>query len=213
MFEQNPRYLSMDLEYKFHDVRKEFESVISKHADSVEEPEEYYWYNRIYESDKFRMAHVEHYTGDPVEVIHVVIVPNTEDPIFGFDLVSIAGNTTLACGDLSPTVKKSEWEHPFENEREVPEWADFFSNNVVFTTPEDGGEEIANWFAGRAEEYIENLEPAEPTEEILRGQNQYMENQLQNAKTFKSLAADVGEEKAKKYMREVMFPKVKINEK
>jgi len=143
----------------------------------------------------------------------VVIVPNTEDPIFGFDLVSIAGNTTLACGDLSPTVKETDWEHPFENEREVPDWADFFSDNVVFTTPEDDGENIASWFAGRAEAYIEGLEPAEPTEEILRGQNEYMENQLQNAKTFKSLAADVGEEKAKKYMREVMFPKVKINEK
>ncbi len=203
----------MDLEYKFDGVREKFESVISKYADFVEEPEEYYWYNRIYESPKFRMAHVEHYTGDPVEVIHVVIVPNTEDPIFGFDLVSIAGNTTLACGDLSPTVKETDWEHPFENGREVPDWADFFSDNVVFTTPEDDGENIASWFAGRAEAYIEGLEPAEPTEEILRGQNEYMENQLQNAKTFKSLAADVGEEKAKKYMREVMFPKVKINEK
>lgn len=201
----------MDLDYKFGPVREKFNSVIGSRADSVKQPEEYYWHNRIYESEKFRMAHVEHYTGNPVEVIHVVIVPNSETPIFGFDLVAIAGNTTLACGDLSPTVKEVSWDHPFENNREVPEWADFFSEDVVFTTPEEGEEEIADWFAERAGDYIDDLEKTEPTAEVLKAQNEYMENQLQNSKTFKSLAADVGEEKANKYMREVMFPKVKIN--
>jgi len=186
------------MDYKFHDVRKDFESTISHYAESVEEPEEYYWHNRIYESPKFRMAHVEHYTGDPVEVIHVVIVPNTEDPIFGFDLVSIAGNTTLACGDLSPTIGEVEWSHPFNNNREVPEWANFFSKNVVFTNPEEGKDkDIAKWFVERADEYIQDLEKTDPTVEVLEKQNEYMKNQLQNSKTFKSLAADVGEEKAK----------------
>jgi hypothetical protein len=202
----------MDLDYKFGDVRERFKSVISQFADERRVPEDYYWHNSIYKGPKFRMGHVEHYTGNPVEVLHVVIVPYDETPIFGFDLVSIAENTTMACGDLSPTVEEIDWDHPFENNREVPEWADFFSENVVFTTPEEDGKDVAAWFAGKAGSYIEGLTETEPTEEVLRAQNEYMENQRQNTKTFKSLAADVGEEKATRYMHEVMFPKVKINE-
>lgn len=199
------------MDYKFGDVREQFKSAIEPFAESVESPDEYYWHNSIYEGPKFRMGHVEHYTGNPVEVLHVVIVPRSDAPIFGFDLVSIAGNTTMACGDLSPTLREEEWDHPFENNREVPEWADFFSDDVVFTTPEEDGKDVADWFADRATEYIRGLEEAELTEEVIRAQNEYMDKQRSNSKTFKSLAADVGEEKAERYMHEVMFPKVKIN--
>jgi hypothetical protein len=196
----------MDLDYKFGDLRERFKSKISQFAETKDVPEDYYWHNSIYEGPKFRMGHVEHYTGNPVEVLHVVIVPRSDAPIFGFDLVSIAGNTTLACGDLSPTLREESWQCPFENNRKVPDWADFFSDDVLFTTPEKDGIEIGEWFADRAEEYIRNLKETDATEEVLRAQNEYMKNQRSNTKTLKSLAADVGEEKAKRYMHEIMFP-------
>lgn len=199
----------IDWRIKLNLIVDKFHRIFDDRAERKESPGDYYWRNEVYENDKFRHGHLQHYQGSPAEVLHVLAVPKSEDPIFGFDLVKIAGNYTLACGDLTPTVSNFTWDHPFTNNRDVPEWASFFSENVLFRRPEDPGDayDIAGYFTGRLEKLLGGIEPSD-SPEVRKAQNEYMNSQRQNEKTRKTLAADVGEKRADKYMREVLFPTI-----
>ena len=48
-------------------------------------------------------------------------------------------------------------------------------------------------------------------EEIIKNQNTYCEHQASNKRTFGALKANIGEEKAKFFMEEVLFPKIKYD--
>ncbi len=203
----------------FYFYRDFYEAQLKKHSDMVHSVDDYDWYNKIYEG-LYKWAHVEHYRTGKVEVLHIVTMPKASSgkPIFGLDVVAINGKITMVCADFTPTLDTYTVPHPFKNSRELPDWADFFSPHLLLTTPEDEKEarEILNFYAEKLQEYLQALQEDESTKEpekVVEKQNTYIESQRKNNKTFKALAVQIGKEKAGKFIKEILFPEVKLTPK
>ena len=201
----------------FYFYRDFYETQLKKHSHMVHSIDDYDWYNKVYEG-LYKWAHVEHYRTDKVEVLHVVAMPRAScgKPIFGLDVVAINGKITMVCADFTPTLDQYTVPHPFKNSREIPDWAHFFSPNLLLTTPTDENQakEILEYFGTKLEEYLQAIEKDTSVREpnkVIEKQNYYIDNQRNNNKTFKALATQIGESKAGKFIREVLFPTVKLN--
>ena len=202
-------------------TKTNFKEVLDQDYDSVEGIPNFDWENNIYTSSFYKWAHLEHYKNKKVEVLHLVVMPYAycDMPIFGLDVVSINSKITMICCDFTPTVKNSYTvQHPFINDRKLPEWANFFSDNLLLIKPttEDQTEYILEYFLREFEAYKEKLyyygKISEPAP-ILKKQREYVFNQRKNTSTLKALSADIGEKRAELFVNTYLFPDVYLSDK
>jgi phycocyanobilin:ferredoxin oxidoreductase len=178
--------------------------------------EDYGWENYRWASPSFRIAHLEIFNQNKFLVVHLCIFPHGDDPrpIFGFDVIAGENKVTGVFMDLSPTVLPSK---PFSSldfikSRERPEWGDIFSEHWIACRPNES-EMIA--IADEAERvlktYLDTLTTTmhdQRIEQIIAAQNHYCVQQRKNEHTVKAVKNLLGEERANKFITEVLFPTV-----
>lgn len=183
--------------------------------------------NRCYQTPQFRKMHLElAKVGNNLDILHCVMFPRSEYPLpmFGCDIVAGRGGISAAIADLSPTSPdktlspgyiKSLTNLPpakFSETRELPPWADIFSDFCLFVRPHDLEEEqnfldlAANYLRVHCQQAIAST-PVLPAEQklYLAGQRYYCTKQQQNDKTRRVLEKAFGETWAENYMTNVLF--------
>ncbi len=202
-----------DVSYKFLDVINSTEGVVELST------EDYGWTNYRFKSDVFRMAHVERYTDTKVDVLHITTFPYhwSPEPIFGFDVIISDNNPIGEYMDLSPGLKT----YPFDDgiqwveRKPLPEWATVFSDGFLLIKPESMDElrRFCDWVLSKYKWYIEDIlsqREVDNHEKIIEVQNRYCEVQSQNPRTFSVLKKKIGENSAKYFMENILFPKIKV---
>ena len=183
--------------------------------------------NRCYQTPQFRKMHLElAKIGNNLDILHCVMFPRPEYPLpmFGCDIVAGRGGVSAAIADLSPTSPKKTLsasyiqsllalpEVDFTESRELPPWADIFSDFCLFVRPHNSEEEEN--FLDRASDYLrihckQALESSpvshQQQELYLAGQQYYCTKQQQNDKTRRVLEKAFGVEWAENYMTSVLF--------
>ena len=183
--------------------------------------------NRCYQTPQFRKMHLElAKIGNNLDILHCVMFPHPEYPLpmFGCDIVAGRGGISAAIADLSPTGPEKTLspnyiqsllalpQVNFTELRELPPWADIFSDFCLFVRPHNSEEEED--FLDRASSYlrIHCKEAAQSTpvspqlqELYLAGQKYYCRKQQQNDKTRRVLEKAFGAEWADNYMTSVLF--------
>ena len=212
----------------FHHSEK-FKALIEA-QDGVElmETDDYGWENYRYENDRFRLAHVERYSHMGLEVVHITCFPRecSKMPVFGFDVVGYQNDEKQMSKisgvfmDWSPVMYEEKWhDTQWNKDRKLPVWATVFSKDFIAVRPtEDEYEKIFEVGFDAFERWLDKLNSDEhltdsvnDIETIIKNQNTYCEHQASNKRTFGALKANIGEEKAKYFMEEVLFPKIKTD--
>jgi hypothetical protein len=192
------------------------------------ETDDYGWENYRYESPLFRLAHVERYSHMGLEVVHITCFPreNSKAPVFGFDVVGYQNDEkemSKISGvfiDWSPVMYEEKWhDSKWNKDRKLPVWATVFSKDFIAVRPtEDEYEKVFEVGFTAFEKYIEKLnskedltDNIEEIQEIIEKQNIYCEHQDSNKRKFGALKANIGEDKAKFFMEQVLFPKFKTD--
>jgi phycocyanobilin:ferredoxin oxidoreductase len=188
--------------------------------------------NLCYQAPQFRKLHLElAQVGNGLDILHCVMFPNPEYdlPIFGADIVGGRGGAiSAAIADLSPV--NAERSLPvrynqalsnlpnlnFSQPRDLPEWADIFSEFCLFVRPMGEAEEQA--FLQRVRDFLTlHCQIASVTEPLtselevasaIAGQQYYCEKQQQNDKTRRVLEKSFGTEWADRYMTTMLFDSV-----
>lgn len=183
--------------------------------------------NRCYQSPQFRKMHLElAKVGNNLDILHCVMFPRSEYPLpmFGCDIVAGRGGISAAIADLSPTSLDKILSEPyiksltalpeteFKEVRELPPWADIFSDFCLFVRPNDTEEEqkfldvAANYLRIHCQQAIASS-PVSSLEQknYLAGQRYYCGKQQQNDKTRRVLEKAFGEVWAENYMTNVLF--------
>lgn len=177
------------------------------------------WLNYFYTSPVFRHIHLEYYKTDKLCVLHSNIFPEplVDLPIMGFDLIAIGEKITGLFFDYTPTGSTiHSLKHCLENlhsrynskKRPLPEWANFFSENFYCVAPDPNEmEEIFNYIKLCIRHYCDfgKVKLEEYAINIMV-QNTYCKGQQKNDKTYKALAAEIGNEDAKLFMEKYLFP-------
>jgi len=181
--------------------------------------ENYGWQNVRFTSDFFRYAHIERYSDKNLEVLHFTCFPNEwcSDPIFGFDIITTDKKCLAAFMDMSPVDNKKTFSisTQFTTPYKLPDWAKLiFSENVLAVVPtDDEFEMICDMVQHIFTEYLNDLasckEKSLRVEYIKAAQNRYCDNQQKNERTYNVLKAKLGADKAKYFMENILFPKIK----
>jgi phycocyanobilin:ferredoxin oxidoreductase len=183
--------------------------------------------NKCYQTPQFRKLHLElAQVGKNLDILHCVMFPRSDYalPMFGADIVGGRGQISAAIADLSPLNQQRVLpeaycqalsqlpQHNFSQPRELPDWADIFSDFCFFIRPEDTQEE--EWFLERVTGFLtvhcqianasQAVTPQEQAE-IIAAQNYYCNKQQQNDKTRRVLEKAFGTEWAERYMTTVLF--------
>lgn len=200
-------------------VADDFTSVIEKVAGVSKLNTEYFgWENRRYSSPVFRLAHVERYSDSKVEVLHITTFPHkwSPEPIFGFDIITTMDKPVGAYMDFTPVLKNYDFDYGqgWTTKKEVPEWATVFSEQFLIVTP--GSNEELFRFCDMAlmkySGYLCNILDARSRDNeqyVTEIQNHYCEVQASNPRTFNTLKTKIGPTRAKYFIEEVLFPKIK----
>ncbi|MBW4620040.1 MAG: phycocyanobilin:ferredoxin oxidoreductase [Cyanosarcina radialis HA8281-LM2] len=183
--------------------------------------------NRCYQTPQFRKLHLElAKVGEMLDILHCVMFPRSEYalPMFGTDLVGGRGQISAAIVDLSPvsdnlTLPDSYFQAlrrlpqvTFSQPRELPKWADIFSEFCLFVRPINAEEEAS--FLSRVQSFLEihcqqaiAASPVLPEQQaqVLAGQHYYCSKQQQNDKTRRVLEKAFGAEWTENYMTKVLF--------
>ena len=185
------------------------------------------WVNYKFATDKVRYGHLEYFksTNNKVEVVHAMCYPslNVPFPIFGFDAIALNGNVTGVFCDITAS--------PFENRemrviseilfekyktlnRSLPEWAGFFSPTFLALSPDERLGDILYdcidafdkflFFISKNSDSLDSMN----IELHKNKQNEYSSYQQKNTKTLKALSSYIGEDKAKDFIQNVLFPVV-----
>lgn len=184
--------------------------------------DEWGWENYLYTSPKFRQAHIERYFHPHLMVLHITIFPHKDNthPMFGFDLIGYPRKGVIGAGflDWSPTYKKVKWKPPtFNQPYDLPEWTKgIFSDRFVACVPtKDEYEKLFEHAYSLFNRTLLNLDdPSWKTDDtdvihfITQKQNTYCERQWENERTFGALKSKVGEERARYFMKNILFPKI-----
>lgn len=200
-------------------VANKFESTIYELCEGVKIPtEDFGWDNRRFISDTFRIAHIERYSDNNLEVLHFTCFPSNlnPEPIFGFDIITTPNKCLASFLDWSPVLTNDTYVSPysFKTPYNLPEWAKIiFSKDAIAIVPTDEEFEIMANIAIRSfEEYVELLSSAEKMTNLVNdikvGQNKYCENQQKNERTYNVLKAKLGEDRAKQFMTSILFPTI-----
>lgn len=183
--------------------------------------------NKCYQTPQFRKLHLElAQVGKNLDILHCVMFPYPEYalPMFGTDIVAGRGQISAAIADLSPLNARRILQdnyrlplqqlpsYPFSQPRELPAWADIFSEFCFFVRPTTPAEE--QWFLDRVvgmltihcQQAVQAV-PVSSNEraEIMTAQNYYSTKQQQNDKTRRVLEKAFGTEWAEIYMTTVLF--------
>ncbi len=183
--------------------------------------------NKCYQTPQFRKLHLElAQVGKNLDILHCVMFPRSDYalPMFGADIVGGRGQISAAIADLSPLNQQRVLpeaycqalaqlpQRNFSQPRELPDWADIFSEFCFFIRPEDTQEE--EWFLERVTGFLtvhcqiaNSSQPVTQQEqdEIIAAQNYYCNKQQQNDKTRRVLEKAFGTEWAERYMTTVLF--------
>lgn len=183
--------------------------------------------NRCYQTPQFRKMHLElAKVGQNLDILHCVMFPRPEYglPMFGCDLVAGKAGISAAIADLSPTNSQlrlsQEYkealsalpEFEFAQYRELPSWADIFSEFCLFIRPSTATEE--QLFLKQVEAFLHihctiatNAQPVSAQEkaENIAGQEYYCTKQQKNDKTRRVLEKAFGPDWAEYYMKSVLF--------
>jgi len=181
------------------------------------ETENYGWINHRFSSRLFRMAHVERYSDGKIEVLHFTTFPHkwSPEPIFGFDVITTGKMITGAYMDLSPGLNQypEVMQNDFKERKPIPQWATVFSDDFIMLKPESEAEflRFVEWVYEKYDWYLNSLlwlERKGDESLITEKQNIYCQIQATNPRTFSALKALIGEEKAKYFMQNILFPKI-----
>jgi len=183
--------------------------------------------NRCYQSPQFRKMHLElAKVGETLDILHCVMFPKSEYPLpmFGCDIVAGRSGISAAIVDLSPTNPQRSLSQPYEKAlsalpkiqfsqpRELPQWADIFSEFCLFIRPNTPEEETV--FLHRVEAFLTihcqialDSKIISSTEQklYLAGQHYYCTKQQKNDKTRRVLEKAFGVEWAEHYMTSILF--------
>lgn len=188
---------------------------------SVLPTEDFGWENYRFYSSNFRLAHVERYFEDGLLVLHITCFPHANDgsPIYGFDVVGSekTGKITGAFVDWSPVLYDHAWhDTEWSTNRILPEWATIFSERFVAIRPEpEEHSKLFNFAFESFQKHLHYLEDVSDSrfktksvlDQIRDKQNTYCEHQSNNPRTFAALSHKVGEERARYFMKKILFPK------
>lgn len=212
----------------FHHSEKFKKLIEAQEGVEIMETDDYGWENYRYENDRFRLAHVERYSHMGLEVVHITCFPreNSKMPVFGFDVVGYQNDEKQMSKisgvfiDWSPILTQDKWhDTTWNKDRKLPYWATVFSDDFIAVRPtEDEYEKVFEVGFEAFEKYMERLNSDEDLtddvseiEQIILRQNIYCEHQASNKRTMGALTANIGEEKARYFMTEVLFPKIKTD--
>jgi phycocyanobilin:ferredoxin oxidoreductase len=210
----------MNFRENLENTSEVFKRLIYEHGGVEIETEQFGWYNNRYVSDKFRMSHIERYTDDKLNVLHLTCFPQkwSEDPIFGFDIITTETRPLAAFCDWSPVLNDKTYEstYSFKKKYDLPEWAtNIFSKKAIAIVPDvDEFYTICKLSIESFKSYLESLSnhKSDKINEIITYQNFYCDQQQQNKSTYNVLKAKLGEERAKHFMEKILFPKIESNE-
>jgi len=188
-------------------------------SNGIEIPtEDFGWVNKRYIGDNYRIAHIERYSDNNLEVLHFTCFPNPiyQHPIFGFDIITTDKKPLAAFMDWSPVDNSIGMAitHQFEKQYPLPEWAKIiFSDSPLAIIPNDSEmEKLAQVVTDSFETYLNALNSSKENlsriNYIVEAQNRYCENQQKNERTFNVLKAKLGEDRAKHFMNTILFPKI-----
>ncbi|MCC0178367.1 phycocyanobilin:ferredoxin oxidoreductase [Waterburya agarophytonicola K14] len=183
--------------------------------------------NRCYQAPQFRKMHLElAKVGKNLDILHCVMFPRPEYalPMFGCDIVAGRGGISAAIADLSPTSPEKTLsagylqrlsaltKTNFTEIRELPPWADIFSEYCLFVRPNNIEEEqdfldvAANYLRIHCQQAVQSTPISDREQKLyLAGQQYYCNKQQQNDKTRRVLEKAFGEEWAENYMTTVLF--------
>ncbi len=180
--------------------------------------DDYGWENHRYESNHFRLAHVERYADGKIEVLHFTTFPHkwSPEPIFGFDVITTEKIITGAYMDLSPILNTYPFDEGMDigGRKPIPEWATVFSDRFIMIKPESDEEFIrfCDWVVDKYDWYLNSLlwleKKTDDIEGVIEKQNIYCSVQASNPRTYSALKALIGEEKARYFMENILFPKI-----
>ena len=212
----------------FYHSEKFKELIESQSGVKLMDTDDYGWENYRYENDKFRLAHVERYSHMGLEVVHITAFPreNSKAPIFGFDVVGYQNEEEQRSKisgvfiDWSPVMYEEKWHNSTWNkDRKLPYWATVFSKDFIAVRPTDdeyekifevGFEAFQKWM-DKINSDADLTEDVAEIQQIIENQNTYCEHQASNKRTMGALTANIGEEKARYFMTEVLFPKIRTD--
>lgn len=183
--------------------------------------------NRCYQTSQFRKMHLElAKVGKNLDILHCVMFPRPEYPLpmFGCDIVAGKAGVSAAIADLSPTSPDKTLppaynqqlaalpSNHFAEPRELPAWADIFSEFCLFIRPQTTTEEqdflqlTSNYLRIHCQQ-AGQAQPVSPQQQelYLAGQNYYCTKQQKNDKTRRVLEKAFGVEWAENYMNSVLF--------
>jgi hypothetical protein len=212
--------LALDLEAKFNNTG----SVIKGNLDH-----EYHWHNVLWESPRYRRAHVEvvdFREEHNIFILHSTVFPHFNDPspIWGFDAVCGPNKITGAFHDFSNSgdpnsfmylwfkarVHGLEWNKP----RQLPEWArQIFSPAMVAAgnlQEEAEIDQLCSTALTTLDFYLSNVgHDQQSGADYHMAQNRYCHYQKQNPHVIRSMVSmGVEENKMKRFVQEVLFPEV-----
>jgi phycocyanobilin:ferredoxin oxidoreductase len=190
-----------------------------EHSGGIEIPtEDFGWVNKRYVGDNYRLAHIERYSDKNLEVLHFTCFPNPtfQHPIFGFDIITTDKKPLAAFMDWSPVDNATRIKSGYKYEKEypLPDWAKIiFSDTPLAIVPtDDEMNTLSNDVTSNFEIYLDILnnskEVLSRVDYIVAAQNRYCENQQKNERTYNVLKAKLGEEKAKYFITNILFPKL-----
>jgi len=196
----------------------ELQSILELSAAFEIPTEDFGWSNKRYVGENFRMAHIERYSDKNLEVLHFTCFPNPtyQHPIFGFDIITTDKKPLAAFMDWSPVDNTTSIKagYKFEKEYPLPDWAKLiFSQYPLAIVPNDSEmNSLSNAVIESFNIYLKILDNSKETLErvdyIVAAQNRYCENQQKNQRTYNVLKAKLGEERAKYFITNILFPKL-----
>ena len=199
-------------------IANEFKVTLEQSGGIAIPTEDFGWSNRRYVGENYRMAHIERYSDKNLEVLHFTCFPNPtfQHPIFGFDIITTDKKPLAAFMDWSPVDNNTSIKtgYKYEKEYPLPDWAKvIFSSSPMAIVPNDSEmNTIANDVTSNFEIYLKILndskEALDRVDYIVAAQNRYCENQQKNQRTYNVLKAKLGEERAKYFITNILFPKI-----
>jgi len=199
-------------------IASELQSILQLSAAFEIPTEDFGWSNKRYVGDNFRLAHIERYSDSNLEVLHFTCFPNPtfQHPIFGFDIITTDKKPLAAFMDWSPVDNTTRIKTGFKYEKDypLPDWAKIiFSETPLAIVPNDSEMNTLSFdITQNFEIYLDILnnskESLDRVDYIVAAQNRYCENQQKNQRTYNVLKAKLGEERAKYFITNILFPKL-----
>jgi phycocyanobilin:ferredoxin oxidoreductase len=199
-------------------IASELQSILELSAAFEIPTEDFGWSNKRYVGENFRMAHIERYSDKNLEVLHFTCFPNAtfQHPIFGFDIITTDKKPLAAFMDWSPVdnTTRIKTGYKYEKDYPLPDWAKIiFSETPLAIVPNDNEMNTLSYdVIQNFEIYLDILnnskESLNRVDYIIAAQNRYCENQQKNERTYNVLKAKLGEERAKYFINNILFPKL-----